>query len=51
MALEKIRRQQLQARQKLAELDLRHQDLDALIERAKHATLAPETDVWLQMIL
>ncbi|XP_064633225.1 CXXC-type zinc finger protein 1-like isoform X2 [Lineus longissimus] len=42
--LEKIRRSQLDARQKLGELDLKHQELDALIERAKHASIAPEQD-------
>jgi hypothetical protein len=35
----------LDARQKLGELDLKHQELDALIERAKHASIAPEQDV------
>ncbi|XP_046372627.1 CXXC-type zinc finger protein 1-like [Haliotis rufescens] len=41
-ALEEIRRQQLDARQKLGDLDLKHQELDAIIERAKHSTLDPE---------
>ncbi|XP_041349665.1 CXXC-type zinc finger protein 1-like [Gigantopelta aegis] len=40
--LEKIRRQQMDARIQLGELDKRHQALDALIERAKHATVDPE---------
>ena len=44
-SLERIRRQQLQARQKLGDLDLKHQELDALIERAKHAVIAREQDV------
>lgn len=43
--LEKIRRQQLEARQKLGELDIRQQELDALIERAKHATVSHDQDV------
>ncbi|KAJ8301982.1 hypothetical protein KUTeg_020969 [Tegillarca granosa] len=42
--LEKIRRQQLEARQKLGELDIRQQELDALIERAKHATVSHDQD-------
>lgn len=44
-ALEEIRRQQLDARQKLGDLDLKHQELDAIIERAKHSTLDPEQTV------
>lgn len=43
--LEKIRREQLECRQKLAELDLKHQELDGTIERAKHVSIAPEQDV------
>ncbi|XP_046572463.1 CXXC-type zinc finger protein 1-like isoform X2 [Haliotis rubra] len=41
-ALEEIRRQQLDARQKLGDLDMKHQELDVIIERAKHSTLDPE---------
>ncbi|KAL4225956.1 CXXC-type zinc finger protein 1 [Mactra antiquata] len=33
--LEKIRRDQLEARQRLVELDMKHQELDALVERGK----------------
>ncbi|KAK3612011.1 hypothetical protein CHS0354_021686 [Potamilus streckersoni] len=43
-ALEKIRRMQLEARQKLAELDLRHQELDVVTERARHAKIEPEQE-------
>jgi len=44
-ALEHIRRQQLMAREKLLGFDRRRRDLDALIERTKHLTVQPETDV------
>ena len=40
--LEKIRRQQLEARAALGELDRRHQALDALIERAKNVKVDPQ---------
>ncbi len=43
--MEKIRRQQLIARQRLVELDLKHQDLDALIDRAKHTSISQEQEV------
>ena len=43
--LEKIRRQQLEARQRLGDLDLRHQELDSLLERVKRAAIDPEYDV------
>ncbi|XP_064606239.1 CXXC-type zinc finger protein 1-like [Liolophura sinensis] len=43
-ALERVRGQQLQARQRLGELDLKHQELDALIERAKHASISQEQE-------
>ncbi|KAL5013580.1 hypothetical protein ScPMuIL_007850 [Solemya velum] len=43
-SLEQIRRQQMESRQKLGELDLRHQELDALIERAKHTIVSPDQD-------
>ena len=43
--LEKIRRQQLETRQKLAELDYKHQELDAVIERAKQTTISHDQDV------
>ena len=42
--LEKIRRQQMEARQKLGELDLRHQELDTIVEKAKHAQIDPEQE-------
>lgn len=42
--LEKIRREQLECRQKLAQLDLKHQELDGVIERAKNVSIAPEQD-------
>jgi len=44
-ALERIRHQQLLAREKLLALDRRRRDLDALIERTKHLTVQQETDV------
>ncbi|OWF42331.1 CXXC-type zinc finger protein 1-like isoform X1 [Mizuhopecten yessoensis] len=43
-ALEKIRRQQLEARHKLGELDFRHQELDALLERVKHSIIVPDQE-------
>ena len=42
--LEKIRRQQMEARQKLGELDQRHQELDNVVEKAKHAKIDPDTE-------
>ncbi|KAK3103295.1 hypothetical protein FSP39_018289, partial [Pinctada imbricata] len=42
--LEKIRRQQLETRQKLAELDQRHLELDTVIERSKQTTIAHDQD-------
>ena len=45
LALEKIRREQQNARQRLVELDLRHQELSALVERATKAIIAPEQEV------
>jgi len=44
-ALERIRHQQLLAREKLLALDRRRRDLDAMIDRAKHLTVQPEADV------
>jgi len=44
-ALERIRHQQLLAREKLLALDRRRRDLDVLIERSKHLTVQPEADV------
>lgn len=41
-SLEKIRRQQLETRKRIGELDLKHQELDAIVERAKHATSSQE---------
>lgn len=43
--LEKVRQQQLQARQRLVELDSKLQDLTALIERAKHSSISTNEDV------
>ena len=45
LALEKIRRDQQNARQRLVELDLRHQELSILVERATRATATPDLDV------
>jgi len=44
-ALERIRHQQLLAREKLLALDRRRRDLDAMIERAKHLSVLQEADV------
>lgn len=44
-ALEKIRRQQLETRQMLGDLDLRHQELDAIVERARHITATTDQEV------
>ncbi|KAI0215588.1 CXXC-type zinc finger protein 1 [Lamellibrachia satsuma] len=44
LALEKIRRDQQNARQKLVELDLRHQELSTLVERATRATISPDLE-------
>jgi len=44
-ALERIRHQQLLAREKLLVLDRRRHDLEALIERAKRLTVQQEVDV------
>ncbi|KAK2144497.1 hypothetical protein LSH36_751g01049 [Paralvinella palmiformis] len=38
VSLERIRNEQLQARQNLVELDMKHKQLDALIEKGKNAT-------------
>ena len=43
--LEKIRQQQLELRKQLVELDRKHQEIDALIEKAKKATIASEEEV------
>lgn len=40
--LEKIRREQMESRRRLQELDFKHQELDAIVERAKHAK--PESE-------
>lgn len=42
--LEKIRRDQLLAREKLMTLDKRHRDLDLLIEQAKRSTIQPDVE-------
>ncbi|KAH3820690.1 hypothetical protein DPMN_122566 [Dreissena polymorpha] len=42
--LDKIRREQMEARQRLMELDMKHQDLDALIEKAKHVKIESENE-------
>ena len=50
--LENIRKEQLTARQKLVQLDLKHKELDALIDRAKHAVIDPDFEVkWDGLIL
>ncbi|KAK6177019.1 hypothetical protein SNE40_015210 [Patella caerulea] len=40
-SLESIRREQLVAKQRLNDLDLRHKELDSLIEKAKHLKIDP----------
>ena len=45
VSLETIRNGQLEARQKLVQLDMKHRQLDKLIERAKHATVDKDTEV------
>lgn len=40
-ALDQIRKQQLEVRQMLQELDKRHKQLDAIVEIAKHASIDP----------
>lgn len=42
--LEKIRRQQLEAREVLQQLDQRHLELDRLVERGKKASIDPKAD-------
>ena len=51
--LEKIRREQMEARQRLGELELRQQELDALVEKAKHAKIDPDQEqvLYLQVLL
>lgn len=43
--LEAIRENQQEAKNHLVQLDLRHKNLDALIERAKNATIDPDAEV------
>jgi COMPASS component SPP1 len=43
--LETIRTKQQEARGKLVQLDLKHKELDTLIERAKNATIDPDYEV------
>ena len=51
--LEKIRKQQRDLRAQLEELDAKHSEIDALIERAKQATIVGEEEVgftgWLRV--
>ena len=42
--LEKIRREQLETRQKLVDLDLKHQELDAIVEKAKQAKVESDSE-------
>lgn len=44
-ALESVRKQQHDVRRILQELDKRHVELDRIIERAKHASIDPNTEV------
>lgn len=43
-ALDQVRRQQLEVRQILQELDKRHKELDYIVERAKHASVDPNVE-------
>lgn len=43
-ALESIRKQQLEVRRILQELDFRHSELDQIVERAKRANIDPNLD-------
>ena len=43
--LDKIRHDQLETRQKLVELDVRHQELDALIEQNKNELIDSDSEV------
>lgn len=45
IALDQVRKQQLEVRQILQELDKRHRELDAIVERAKHATIDPNQEL------
>lgn len=44
-ALESVRKQQHDVRRILQELDKRHAELDRIVERAKHASIDPQTEV------
>ena len=43
--LDKIRHDQLETRQKLVELDVRHQELDALVEQNKNELIDSDSEV------
>ncbi|CAH1978378.1 unnamed protein product [Acanthoscelides obtectus] len=43
-ALDQVRKQQHEVKQILRELDIRHKELDAIIERAKSATIDPDQE-------
>ncbi|XP_063925339.1 CXXC-type zinc finger protein 1 [Zophobas morio] len=43
-ALDQVRKQQFEVKQILQELDSRHRELDAIIDRAKSATIDPNVD-------
>ena len=43
--MENVRRQQLEVKRILQELDKRHAELDKIVERAKHATIDPKADI------
>ena len=45
VSLEKVRMDQLQVKQKLVDLEKKLQDLNLMIQRAKHAAVATEEDV------
>lgn len=44
VALDQVRKQQMEVKQILQELDKRHKELDLIIERAKNATIDPSQE-------
>lgn len=45
VALDQVRKQQLEVRQILQELDKRHKELDLIVDRAKNVTIDPNQDL------
>ena len=44
IALDQVRKQQIEVRQILLELDKRHREIDYLVERAKNVTIDPNLE-------